>query len=291
MADYIENIGSGKILISGEPLSFDWMPPELIGRNSQLSDLASIFAGIANHNVSCRAVVTGNVGSGKTVLTQRFGIDLASKLEGRRKIECAHVNCRNHPSASQVLQQIALSLDSRHPERGFSSGEVIQNIRRNIVAHESHLLLILDEVDVLIRRDSADLIYKLLRVDEGQDEKGSISLILVSQDSSLFNLFEQAIKSRLGAGNSLVMDPYGEEDLAQITRQRYEASCRTGSIEEEVLEKIGRLAADASGDARMAIQLLESSIRRAEVAGRGGSTRRRRNWGACIGIGRAEPDI
>jgi len=269
MADYLDNIGSGKILISGEPLSFDWMPPELIGRNSQLSDLASIFGGIANHNVSCRAVVTGNVGSGKTVLTQRFGIDLASKLEGRRKIECAHVNCRNHPSASQVLQQIALSLDSRHPERGFSSGEVIQNIRRNIVAHESHLLLILDEVDVLIRRDSADLIYKLLRVDEGQDEKGSISLILVSQDSSLFNLFEQAIKSRLGAGNSLVMDPYGEEDLAQITRQRYEASCRTGSIEEEVLEKIGRLAADASGDARMAIQLLESSIRRAEVAGRG----------------------
>ena len=92
MADYLDNIGSGKILVSKEPLSFDWTPPELIGRDTQLRDLASMFAGIENHNVSCRAVVTGNVGSGKTVLTQRFGIDLASKLDGRRKVERAHVN-------------------------------------------------------------------------------------------------------------------------------------------------------------------------------------------------------
>ena len=219
MADYLDRIGEGLILVSREPLSYDWTPPELVGREEELRELASMFLGIENHKVSCKAVVTGNVGSGKTVLTRRFCMDVSAKLEGRRKIAVAHVNCRNHPSSSQVLQQIALSLDSGHPERGFSSAEVIQNIRRNLRHHESHLLLILDEVDVLVRRDSSDLIYKLLRIDEAQEGEGTLSLIMVSQDEAIFSLFEKAIKSRLGSSSSIQLGPYAAIDLEGIARQ------------------------------------------------------------------------
>ena len=268
MAEYLDRIGAGNVLLTKEPLSFDWIPPRLVGRDSELVDLASIFMGIEGNGVSCRAVVTGNVGSGKTVLTRRFYLDLSTKLEGRRKVTISHVNCRNHPSTSQVLQQIALSLDSGHPERGFSSGEIIQGIRRNLKAHNNHLLLILDEVDVLIRRDSSDLIYKLLRIDEGQEEGGSVSLILVSQDMTLFTLFEKAVKSRLGASNTLTLNPYGPDDLVRIARQRYEASCRPGSVSDGALNKIGSFASDAGGDARMALELLEAAIRRTEKDGR-----------------------
>ena len=80
-------------------------------------------------------------------MTRRFGEDLQRALDGRRKLMLAHVNCRNHPTASQVLQEVARNLDSRHPERGLSSSEVIQSIRRNLGLNDSHLLLILDEVD------------------------------------------------------------------------------------------------------------------------------------------------
>ena len=268
MADYLDRIGEGLILVSKEPLSYDWTPPELVGREEELRELASMFLGIENHNVSCKAVVTGNVGSGKTVLTRRFCMDVSAKLEGRRKIAVAHVNCRNHPSSSQVLQQIALSLDSGHPERGFSSAEVIQNIRRNLRHHESHLLLILDEVDVLVRRDSSDLIYKLLRIDEAQEGEGTLSLIMVSQDEAIFSLFEKAIKSRLGSSSSIQLGPYAAIDLEGIARQRYDASCRPGAISDEVLAKIGVFAEESGGDARMAIELLDNSIRRAEIEGR-----------------------
>ena len=77
MADYLDRIGAGKVLISREPLSYDWTPSELVGRKDELADLASMFFGIENHNVSCRAVITGNVGSGKTVLTRRFCIGVS----------------------------------------------------------------------------------------------------------------------------------------------------------------------------------------------------------------------
>ena len=268
MADYLDRIGAGKVLLDRAPFSFDWTPPALVGRDSELRELASMFIGMESHGVGGRAVITGPVGSGKTVITRRFGEDLQRLLDGRRKIVLAHVNCRNHPTTSQVLQQIALSLDSGHPERGFSSGEIVQSIRRNLNAHDSHLLLVLDEVDVLIRREKSDLIYKLLRIDEGQDQQGSLSLILVSQDTSMLKLFEAAIISRLGESNILDLQPYDEPGLVGIARQRYEEACRPGSVGDDTLAKIGRFASD-SGDARLAIELLEAAVRRAEKAGRG----------------------
>ena len=140
MSGYLDRIGAGKVLVNREPFSFDWTPDNLVGRDRELTELASLFAHIENQNSSCRAVITGPVGSGKTVLTRRFGHDLLGHLEGKRKISLAHVNCRNHPSTSQVLQRIALTLDSGHPERGLSSGEMIQSIRRNLISHNCCLL-------------------------------------------------------------------------------------------------------------------------------------------------------
>jgi len=268
MAGYIDRIGAGKVLLDKGPLSYDWIPPALIGRDDELADMAAIFSQMENHDTSCQAVILGPVGSGKTVLTQRFGDDIRQHLEGRRHIIFAHVNCRNHPTGSQVLQQIALALDPGHPERGFSSGEIIQSIRRNLSTHNAHLLLILDEVDVLILRDSSDLIYKLLRIDEGQEWSGSLSLILVSKNQTLLKLFEPAIISRLGQSNVIELAAYDEVTLTGIARQRADVACRTGSVGDETLSKIGRFSGE-SGDARHAIELLDAAIRRAEKAGRG----------------------
>ena len=268
MAEYLDRIGAGKVLVDRSPLSFDWTPPNLVGRDRELSSLASMFMGIGSEGVSGRAVVIGHVGTGKTVLTRRFGEDVIRELEGVRKMAFSHVNCRNHPSTNQVLQQIALSLDSRHPERGLSSGEIIQTSRRNIRSRGLHMILVLDEVDVLIRRDNSDLIYKLLRIDENQGGQGTISLILVSQDLSLMGMMEPAIISRLGESNVLKLEPYDYNGLIGISKQRYEASCRPGSVSDDILDKIGRFAAD-TGDARLAIELLEAAVRRAEMDGRG----------------------
>ena len=46
MADYLDRIGEGLILVSKEPLSYDWTPPELVGRGEELRELASMFLGI-----------------------------------------------------------------------------------------------------------------------------------------------------------------------------------------------------------------------------------------------------
>ena len=74
MADYlIDRIGAGKVLLDKSSFSFDWTPPLLVGRDEELSELASMLIGMEGHGVSGRAVSTGPVGSGKTVMQHRFG--------------------------------------------------------------------------------------------------------------------------------------------------------------------------------------------------------------------------
>ena len=266
VADYLDRIGAGLILDNAEPLSYDYMPDVLVGREDQLSQLAVIFQQIDDHTVSCRVAITGNVGCGKTVLSHVFSRDLQRYLGSKRDLKIVHVNCRNHPSKSQALQRIVTSLDSRHPERGFGSGEILQSIRKQLQNSSEHLILILDEVDHLLRADKGDLLYQLLRIDEGRESRGTISLIIISQEQVLDQL-ESAVLSRFGRSNHIRLEPYNALELAAIAKQRAALACKEGTVSEGVLRTIGQRASE-TGDARVAIELLENSVKQAEKAGR-----------------------
>ena len=75
-------------------------------------------------------------------------------------------------------------------------GEMLTSIRRLIRRQQAHLILTLDEVDHLLRRSGDDLLYKLLRIDEDQNETGTLSLILISQEQIL-DFLETAVISRI----------------------------------------------------------------------------------------------
>ena len=44
----------------------------------------------------------------------------------------------------------------------------------------THLIVILDEVDHLLRRSGDDIIYKLMRIDEDREGVGTLSTIMIS---------------------------------------------------------------------------------------------------------------
>lgn len=117
MAGYLDRIGAGKILLDRTPLSYDWIPSTLVGRDDALSQLASIFSQISNPSISCKSVVTGPVGSGKTVLTQVFSNDLKRHLDGKRKI--IHT-----PSTAGIIHQAHKCSSKLHSVsmRGIPSG-------------------------------------------------------------------------------------------------------------------------------------------------------------------------
>ncbi len=265
MASYLDRIGAGLVISDPTPLEYEFVPNELKGRDAELGRLATLFSGIDRPGVSRQALLTGPVGSGKTVTARTFGRDLERHLAPTRPLKVARVNCRSHPTMPQVLQRIITSIDARHPERGFGSGEILQSLRRQLLGAGLHLLIILDEVDHLIIRDGADLIYQLLRIDEEHEATGSISLIMISVEPIIERL-EPSIISRLGRSNALSLSSYTVDELEAIIEQRAHLALSPASFDQGLLRLIAE-AAGESGDARVAIELLSDAAKEAENRG------------------------
>ena len=263
MVDYLDRIGAGYVIHDPEPLDFDYVPQQIVCREQYQSQLAARFASLDRPESSCRAVITGPVGSGKTVLVKTFCRDLQRHLVNRRTINIAHVNCRNASTSTRVVQRIVHAIDPGHPDRGLSIGELLLSLRKLTRRNSSHLIVILDEVDHMLRKSGDDILYQLLRIDEDQEGKGTLSLILISQEQVL-DVLETAVISRMGKTNLIKIPSYGEDELFKIASQRAELALVNGSYTEEIIRLIAQKSAPI-GDARLAIELLKAAAESCEI--------------------------
>ena len=115
MVDYLDRIGAGLIIAHPEMLDFDHVPETLVGREDIQRELASKFSNVASPEGAARAVITGPVGSGKTVLAKTFCRDLQRHLSGKRELKVAHINCRNASTSMRVAQRILTNLTRAIP--------------------------------------------------------------------------------------------------------------------------------------------------------------------------------
>ena len=263
MTSYLDRIGAGYVIHDPEPLDFDYVPQQIVCREQYQNQLAARFASIDKPESSCRAVITGPVGSGKTVLVKTFCRDLQRHLINRRTINIAHVNCRNASTSTRVVQRILHAIDPGHPDRGLSIGELLLSLRKLTRRNSSHLIVILDEVDHMLRKSGDDILYQLLRIDEDQEGKGTLSLILISQEQVL-DVLETAVISRMGKTNLIKIPAYDEDELFNIATQRAELSLVNGSYTEEIIRLIAEKSAPV-GDARLAIELLKAAAESCEI--------------------------
>lgn len=262
MTGYLDRIGAGLIIAHPERLDFDHVPEELVGREDIQTALASKFTTVGSPEGAARAVITGPVGSGKTVLAKTFCRDLQRHLSGKREITVAHVNCRNASTSMRVAQRILHQFDPGHPDRGLSMGELLLSLRKMLRRTSTHLIVVLDEVDHMLRRSGDELLYQLLRIDEDQEGSGTISLILISQEQVL-DVLETAVLSKFGQSNHVRVPPYTVEGLEAIARQRAEMALVPGTWDEGLIRLLAERAGE-SGDARRVIEYLSSAAERAE---------------------------
>ena len=272
MTNYLDRIGAGLILANPEVFNFDYVPEHMVGRGEIQNELASKFTTLHLPEGSGRVVITGPVGSGKTALAQTFCRDIQRHLLNKRNIRSVHVNCRNASTSMRVVQRILHELAPGHPDRGLSMGELLMSLRRILRKETSHLIVVLDEVDHMLRRSGDDLLYQLLRIDEDQNGKGTLSLILVSQEQVL-DMLETAVISRMGSTNHLRITPYDVDGLEAIATQRASRGLVPGTWTPEIIRLVAEKAAP-TGDARRVIELLNAAVERCEFRQDGHSERR-----------------
>ncbi len=257
-----------RIISDFSKLDFDYVPEKLVHRDGTMNQLFSMMKPMLEDGTSQRVAITGSVGTGKSSLAKRFCLDFKEWASGKgRRLEFVIVNCRSRNTPSAVLLKVLERFQTNFPDRGFSVTEMLEILRKDLSKGNVNLVIVLDEVNVLVKKSGSDLLYSLSRFDDERvgDSKHSISLIMISQQQ-VNEFLDAATLSTLKRTNQIMLDKYSGPELADIVRQRVELAFHAGTVDDDIIDFIAN-ASSEFGDARFAIELLENAGRAANDEG------------------------
>jgi len=241
------------------PLSLEFIPRNLPHREEQMRFLTQLFRFSLDSpfSTSQRVLITGDVGTGKTVLAQRFGSDLVKAARSRKvNIHYVHVNCREAKgSLFMIIKRILTQFEPEFPKRGFAPEELLHTLMDLLDDKGIHLILGLDEVEHLIRVEESTPIYNLTRIQEERVGKPiRLSLIFILRELEYLQKLDKSTIDTLQR-NIVKLDKYSSRQLIDILRDRTGLAFKENIVTDEALELVADIGGQ-SGDARYAIELL-----------------------------------
>ena len=247
-------------------LSFDFVPDRLLHREAQIQRLQSLFRPLLDAGTSSTAFLHGPVGTGKTHVSRRFASDFGrAALETGKAVEHVVVNCRQRMGEDAILLWVLRKFDERFPDRGFSLAEKLNTLRGQLEKRKVHLILILDEIDALLKKSGAELVYTFTRWSE-EGGRSTVSLILISQKADALERLDAASRSTFRRGNEVAFAKYTRDELWDIARYRADLAFHPATVPDEVVDLVADMAAE-DGDARRAVELLLYAGQAAEDGG------------------------
>jgi cell division control protein 6 len=241
------------------PLSLEYIPTKLPHRDEQMRFLTQLFRFSLESpfSTSQRVLITGDVGTGKTVLAQRFGTDLVRAAKSRKvNLQYVHVNCREAKgSLFMIIKRVLTEFEPEFPKRGFAPEELLHTLMDMLDDKNIHLILALDELEHLIRMEGQTPIYNLTRIQEERVGKPiRLSLICILRE---FEYLQQLDKSTIDTlqRNIVKLDKYSSRELIDILKDRVNLAFKENVIADEALQLVADVGGQ-SGDARYSIELL-----------------------------------
>ena len=259
-SDIVKETLAGPTVFKDEtPLSLEYMPPRLLHRDDQMRFLTQLFRfSIENpFSTSQRVLITGDVGTGKTVLAQRFGADLVRAAKNRKvNLQYVHVNCREAKgSLFMIIKRVLTQFEPEFPKRGFAPEELLHTLMDMLDDKKMHLILALDELEHLIRTEGATPIYNLTRIQEERVGKPiRLSLICILREHEHLQQLDKSTQDTLQR-NIVKLEKYNPSQLSTILNDRVELAFKENTVSDEALQLVADIGGQ-SGDARYSIELL-----------------------------------
>ncbi len=254
-------------------LDINFVPSKLPHRETEHRLLMQFFDFLLRfpERMSQRVIITGDVGTGKTALSQRFGADMT--LEANKagvKLRYVHVNCREYRGKLLLILQHAISVfHPTFPKRGYSAEEVLSMLLQSLDEENTHMILALDEFDTLIEREGGEAVYKLTRLQEMRPGKPQrMSLVCILRDLKTTEKLDASARSTLQR-NVISLEKYSGEQLVDILSDRVRLAFKPSTVLEDVVSLVAELASSENGNARFAIELLWRAGKYADADGLG----------------------
>lgn len=256
--EQLENDEKGPSIFKDKrPLDHRWLPDKLVHREEQIRQIAKYWVDVLSNVTPSNVTLYGKTGTGKTAAS-KFAreqlMDIARKKSIFVKVE--YVRCTDYTTEYQVIAELCNKLGRDVPNRGWTKGEVVNTFRdifksTNAFGKKLHLIVILDEIDILLDKDGDGILYTLTRTD-------NVSVLCISNYLDFKNLIKSRVTSSLN-DKEIVFPPYGAGQLSDILNERAEISFNENVLESDVIPLCSAMAAKEEGDARYALDLLKNA--------------------------------
>ena len=259
LGGYFESfLAQDSIFNNKKAMQASYVPEEITHRDDQIDQIAQILAPALKLEKPSNLFIYGKTGTGKTV-SVRYTTDhiLEVAKENNVEVKVIYINCKLKRVADteyRLIAEIARALGQEIPATGLPTDEVYKAFFRTLDEEEQLLILVLDEIDELVKKTGDEIIYNLTRINADLSQ-AQVSLIGISNNLLFASHIDPRVKSSLGE-EEITFPPYNALQIQDILRNRAKETFKEDTLEEGVIPKCAAYAAREHGDARRAIDLL-----------------------------------
>lgn len=267
-----------------EVLRHSYTPEFLPHRTKQIKDLATILVSALKGETPSNVFIYGKTGTGKTAVTIHVGKGLVRRVGGQcffkpfenEKLKpkknsfvmFIYINCEIIDTQYRLLAKLAEYLGQSIPLTGWPTDKVYEEFFKALDREKRTVIVVLDEIDKLLKKGSDDILYQLTRINSDL-ERARVSIIGISNDLNFVEFLDPRVRSSLGE-EEIIFPPYDAVQLKNILKQRADVAFHENVIDEGVIPLCAAFAAQEHGDARRALDLLRIA---GEIAERENATR------------------
>lgn len=256
------------LFIDRSALGQEYVPDRLPFRDEQADAVAEVLAPVLHDSKPSNLLLYGKTGTGKTAVA-RYVLARLGKEAVRKQLITVYVNTRlantEYKTLALFAEPLGLPEGRRIPFTGLSIGEVMDRIFEHIRTTQARVVLVLDEIDYLVKTFGDETLYKFTRSND-RISPGFVTLVGISNDLKFKEGLDPRVLSSLGE-EEIVFPPYTVEELREILAARAKTAFRPGVASAAAINLCAAMAGSEHGDARRAIDLLRIA---GEVAEREG---------------------
>jgi len=250
-----------------EVLRHDYIPIHLPHRENEIKRVGEVVAPALKECRCSNLFIYGKPGTGKTAVTKYVLKRVQKKAkELDAPVTVSYINCRYVGTEYRVFYYLCSSIGIKVPFTGLALGEIFDRFKSGIDLRKNLLIVVLDEIDALVKAKGDSLLYELTRINETLT-RSKVSLIGISNDLRFKEWLDPRVLSSLSE-EEIVFRPYNASELRDILAERAKLAFHDGVLTDGALSLCSALAAAEHGDARRALDLLRVA---AEIAEREGA--------------------
>ena len=239
-------------------LQSNYIPGEIDHRDKQIQQTAEILAPALRMERPSNLFIYGKTGTGKTLVAKYVAEQMQAVSKSQDlPLQIIYLNCKLKKIADteyRLIAELARFFGKAVPATGLPTDEVYNIFFDALDDEKKVILIILDEIDQLIRKAGDEIIYNLTRVNSDL-KNAQLSMVGISNDLMFADNIDPRVKSSLSE-EEIVFPPYNAIQIQDILKRRVQKAFKPNSIAEGVIPKCAAYAAREHGDARRALELL-----------------------------------